>query len=55
MRIFLGVGVVVALIVGLVAFLWISHIDNRVTVGSAYGFEIGSSKEGNCYSEKALW
>ena len=45
MRIFLGVGIVAALIVGYIGFLWISHIDNRVKAGSAYGFEIGSSKE----------
>ena len=29
---------------GYVGYMWITYIDDTITVGSGYGFEIGSSK-----------
>lgn len=39
------VGIVVLLIVGYIAYLAATYIDESVTDGSAYGFEIGISKK----------
>ena len=44
MRIFLGLGLVIALIVGYVGFMWISYTCKSITEGSGYGYTIGSSK-----------
>jgi len=46
MKVFLvGIGIVSILIGGYVGYLWITYIDDTITVGSGYGFEIGSDKE----------
>jgi len=44
MRIFLGLGLVIALILGYVGFMWISYTCKSVIEGSGYGYSIGSSK-----------
>lgn len=45
MKIFLGVfGIAIVLIAGYVGFMWITYIDDTVTIGSGYGFNIGETK-----------
>jgi len=35
----------ILIVVGYIAYLWASYIDNTVASGTAYGFTIGSSKQ----------
>ena len=43
--VFYVIGLIVLLIAGYIAYLAATYIDESVTVGSAYGFEIGSAKK----------
>ena len=46
MKVFLvGFGIVVMLMAGYVGYLKITYIDDTVTDGSGYGFDIGDNKE----------
>ena len=55
MRILLGLGLVIALIVGYVGFMWISYTCKSITKGAGYGYEIGSSKEETLSTAEKLY
>jgi hypothetical protein len=46
MRVFLCIiGILIVLVSGYAAFMWLTYIDDTVISGSKYGFQIGNSKE----------
>ena len=56
MRVFLaGVGIVAILITGYFGYMWITYIDDIVSAGSGYGFEIGNSKDEVVATVKKLY
>jgi len=54
-RVLLGLGLVIALIVGYVGFMWITYTCKSITEGSGYGYQIGSSKEESLSTAEKLY